>query len=105
MHTRAATAEAARSRRADPRVARDRSRNGILPPVLTVDFDPRITIIHPPRPPRGAIMRRRDGGTNRTARRRCGAAPGGRTFRLARRPRAWFAATLPGGSGTRPGGI
>ena len=52
-------------------------------------------------------MRRRDGGTNRGRRWRCGVAPGGRaerfSVRLVRRPRAWFAAMHPGGVGAPPG--
>jgi hypothetical protein len=52
-------------------------------------------------------MRRRDGGTSRRARWRCGARSGGRLAErsvhlLARCPRAWFAATLPGGFGNPP---
>jgi drug/metabolite transporter (DMT)-like permease len=65
-------------------------------------------ILHAPCSQRGAIMRRLDGGAGRRRDRRTGPQSGSRRpaipgLVLVRRPRAWFAATHPGGVGAPPG--
>jgi hypothetical protein len=78
---------------------------GITPRKKVIPAPKTSLILHAPCSQRGAIMRRLDGGAGRRRPWRCGVGSGGRCGkprRLARRPRAWFAATHPGGFGNPP---